>query len=210
MPQPTGYNVTTLPPPSSSSQHHERATAPRCAVSSCFGKHVRSVAHHIYSCQLFLGCCFCSASFGTKHRHSRTQQQQCKEHATTSIPIAPSSRQRHALVTDTRCTRCTLLSCFAEPEVRHPSYTSNSPLDLCSAAEATSYLDACTLLPIHARGCRARGAVPVQPVVLLLLYELTSSSLCSLPWQLYGFRRQPREGSSTYANHTCLLLLPST
>ena len=129
------YNVTA---PSSSSQHHERATAPRCTVSSCFAKHVRSVAHHIYSYQLFLGCCFCSASFGTKLGHSRTQQQQCKEHAPTSIPIAPGSRQRYARVTDTRCTRCTLSSCFVEPEVRHQSYASNSLLDLCSAAEATS------------------------------------------------------------------------
>ena len=129
------YNVTA---PSSSSQHHERATAPRCTVSSCFAKHVRSVAHHIYSYQLFLGCCFYSASFGTKLRHSRTQQPQCKEHATTSIPIAPSSRQRHARVTDTRCTRCTLSSCFVEPEFRHQSHASNSLLDLCSAAEATS------------------------------------------------------------------------
>ena len=122
----------------SSSRHHARVTDPRCTVSSCFGKHVRSVAHHIYSYQLFLGCCFCSASFGTKLRHSRTQQQRFKEHATTSIPIAPSSRQRHARVTDTRCARCTLSSCFVEPEVRHPSHTSNSLLDLCSAAEATS------------------------------------------------------------------------
>ena len=122
----------------SSSRHHARVTDPRCTVSSCFGKHVRSVAHHIYSYQLFLGCCFCSASFGTKLGHSRTQQQQCKEHATTSIPIAPGSRQRYARVTDTRCTRCTLSSCFVEPEVRHQSYASNSLLDLCSAAEATS------------------------------------------------------------------------
>ena len=94
------YNATA---PSSSRQHHARVTDPRCTVSSCFGKHVRSVTHHIYSYQLSLGCCFCSASFGTNPRHNHTQQQQCKEHATTSIPIAPSSsRQRHARVTDTR------------------------------------------------------------------------------------------------------------
>ena len=42
-------------------------------------------------------------------------------------------------------------------------------------------LHVCTLLPIHARGCRARGAVPVQTILRLLLYELKSSSLCSLP-----------------------------
>ena len=82
-------------------------TDPRFTESSCFGKHVRSVTHHIYSYQLYLGCCFCSASFGTKPTHNRTQQQQCQEHATTSIPIAPSSsRQRHARVTDTRAVLC--------------------------------------------------------------------------------------------------------
>jgi len=47
------------------------------------------------------------------------------------------------------------------------------------------------------------GAVEVQ-TVLLLLYGLKSSRLCSLPWQQCGSRRQLREGSSTYAYHTCL------
>ena len=93
------YNVTA---PSSSSQHHASVTDPRCTVSSCIGKHVRAVTHHIYLYQLSLGCCFCSSSSGTKPRHNHTQQQQYKEHATTSIPIAPSSsRQRHARITDT-------------------------------------------------------------------------------------------------------------
>ena len=142
---------------------------------------MRSVTHNVYSYQLSLGCCFCSASFGTKPRHNHTQQQQCREHATTSIPIAPSgSRQRHARVTDTRCTRCTLSRCFVEPEVLHPSHTSNSLLEICSAAEATgSMYQVCPLLFIHARGCRARGAVPGQTVVLLQLYELKSSSAYS-------------------------------
>ena len=55
---------------------------------------------------------------------------------------------------------------------------------------------------MHSRGYQP-GAVEVQ-TVLLLLYGLKSSRLCSLPWQQCGSRRQPREGSSTYACHTCL------
>ena len=51
------YNATA---PSSSRQHHARVTDSRCTVSSCFGKHARSVTHHIYSYQLsrrlFLFC----------------------------------------------------------------------------------------------------------------------------------------------------------
>ena len=49
------------------------------------------------------------------------------------------------------------------------------------------------------------GAVEVQTTaVLLLLYGLKSSRLCSLPWQQCDSRRQLREDSSTYAYHTCL------
>ena len=55
----------------------------------------------------------------------RAQQQQA----------TPCACDRYALY---RHARCTLSSCFVEPEVRHPSHTSNSLLELCSAAEATS------------------------------------------------------------------------
>ena len=49
------------------------------------------------------------------------------------------------------------------------------------------------------------GAVGVHTVsIVLLLYGFKSSRLCSLPWQQGGSSRQPREGSSTYAYHTCL------
>ena len=82
-----------------------------------------------------------SRGFSTKHfyfngaygslfsRDERQQAQllllQCTEHATTNWlqrynATAPSSsRQHHARVTDPRCT---VSSCFVEPEIRHPSY----------------------------------------------------------------------------------------
>ena len=125
------------------------------------------------------------------------------------MPIAPSSsRQCHARVTDTRCTDTRAVLCrVALSNLR--SVTHHIHSTLCWSYVLLQKLQvACTLLPIHARGCRARGAV--QTVVLLLLYELKSSSLCSLPWQQCGSRWQPREGSNTYAYHTCLLLLSSS
>ena len=82
-----------------------------------------------------------SRGFSTKHfyfngaygslfsRDERQQAQllllQCTEHATTNWlqrynATAPSSSsQHHARVTDPRCT---VSSCFVEPEIRHPSH----------------------------------------------------------------------------------------
>ena len=158
-------------------------TDPRFTESSCFGKHVRSVTHHIYSYQLYLGCCFCSASFGTKPTHNRTQQQQCQEHATTSIPIAPSSsRQRHARVTDTRAVLCRVVLSNPRSVTRHIYRISAGAIFCCS-----SYT------------CEVQAAV-----LLLLLYGLKSPRLCCLPWQQCGSRRLLREGSSTYAHYACL------
>ena len=66
-------------------------------------------------------------------RYNNTQQQQCKDHATTSTPVAPSSsRQRHARVADKRCIRS---SCFVEPEIRHPI---TSMMELYSTAAAAT------------------------------------------------------------------------
>ena len=151
--QPTDYNITTLPRPAANSrQYHARVTDPRYTVSSCFGRNLRSVTHRIYSYQVSLGCCRCSASFGTKPRYNTQQWQQCKEHATASIPVAPSSnRQRHARVADTRCT---LSSCFVEPEVRHPSHLSDH---LCWCYIVLHQLHvACMHARGHTHPCTAR------------------------------------------------------
>ena len=129
--------------PSSSRQHHARVTYLRCTVSSCFGKHLRSITHRIYSYQVSLGCCCCSASFGTKPRYNHTQQttaavQRARynqhPYRAQQQQATPRACDRYALY---RHARCVLSSCFVEPEVRHPSHTSNSLPELCSAAEAT-------------------------------------------------------------------------
>ena len=67
--QPTGYKVTTLPRPAAAG-NTMRVTYLRCTVSSCSGKHLRSITHRIYSYQVYLGCCCrSSASFGTTPRY---------------------------------------------------------------------------------------------------------------------------------------------
>ena len=45
------YNATA---PSSSRQHHARVTGLRCTVSSCFGRHLRSITYRIYSYQRYI------------------------------------------------------------------------------------------------------------------------------------------------------------
>ena len=150
------YNPTA---PGSSRQHHARVTDPRCTVSSCFGKHMRSVTHHIYSLpiisrRLFLFCFVRHKTQTPPQTTAAVNRARYKQHAhrAQQQQAMPCACDRYALY---RHARCTLSSCFVEPEVRHPSHTFNSLLELCSAAEATScmYVAAhpCTWLPSQRR-----------------------------------------------------------
>ena len=168
------YNATA---PSSSRQHHARVTGLRCTVSSCFGKHLRSITHRIYSYHVYLGCCRCSsASFGTTPRYMYQH--------TTIAPVAVGNAMH---VWKIRAVRC---RAAVEPEVYISAGAMQHLHAACICTHVASYQP---------------GAVGVQTVsIVLLLYGLKSSRSCSLPWPQGGSRRQPREGSSTYAYHTCL------
>ena len=99
------------------------------------------------------------------------QQQQCKEHASISTPVAPSSsRQRYPRVADTRCT---LLSCFVQPEIRHPSH-----LSFCRSYVLLEQPHvACTSMHVATQP----DTFEVRTVITSSSTRLKSSRLCSLP-----------------------------
>ena len=146
-------------------------------MSSCFGRHLRSITHRIYSYHVYLGCCRrSSASFGTTPRYMYQH--------TTITPVAVGNAMHVWKIRAVRC-RAAL-----EPEVYISAGAIQHLQAACICTHVASYQP---------------SAVGVQTVsIVLLLYGLKSSRSCSLPWPQGGSRRQPREGSSTYAYHTCL------
>ena len=157
----------------------------RCtAVSSCFGRHLRFITHRIYWYLLLLFC------FVRHKTQMHITAHNCSASAKSTLQPA-SSRAQQQQATPCTCGRYALYVVELLSNLRsvtHHMYL----LGLCS-----SYM-----LHVFARSYQP-GAVVVQ-TVLLLLYGLKSSRLCSLPWQQCGSRRQLRENSSTYAYHTCL------
>ena len=124
-------------------------------------------------------------------RDRRQQQQQCTAHATTNwlhgckVNAPSRSRQHHARVTDPRCT---VSSCFVEPETRRPSH-------LLRVCLCWSYF---LLQQVHVACMHVvaqPGTFEVETVVLRLVYGFKSSGLCFFPWQECGSRKQPMEAA---------------
>ena len=133
------YNATAR---SSSRQHHVRVADLRCTVSSCFGKHLRSITHRIYSYQVsrLLLSLFCFVRHKTQihvtaHNYSASAKSTLQP-ASLSRPAAAGNAMH---VWQIRAVRC---RAAVESEVRHPSH-----LSLC-----WSYAAATCCMYLHARG----------------------------------------------------------
>ncbi|CAN0452836.1 unnamed protein product [Laminaria digitata] len=114
------HNATT---PSSSRQHHARVADPRRTVSSCFGRNLRSVAHHTYQVP-GISLLLATASFVTTQiQHTTTAaavHRSCYNQLATTLHPCRAQQQQ-----TTACGAYALYSVELfrkEPEIRHPSH----------------------------------------------------------------------------------------